>query len=232
MKQTYGFYLHDKEVGYVAVKNREGVLLPYYLISTPKAKRYAGLRLILKDLNLVKSAISELQDLKNKESSNISKRALSFYAVVTYAKCYTEANGGRGVQLNSSDTLKSCTSDLKLLHEKLMAIRNKYVAHAGFSGYEQNPVVASLDPNTFSIVEIRDNMVDIRDIDSELQSFYQLVCSVILFVETSIEKAGIKLSEEVEGISHSELKRNAIHPDPDKLVFIYANPHLQLPNNT
>ena len=172
-----------------------------YLIKTPISKQFSGFRLILKDLFIVKDVIKELKIIRYNGVSSIIKQSLSFYAVITYGKCFAEASG-RGTQLSKRDALKYANEEARVEHERIIDQRNNYVAHGSLKGYEHNPVVAALNPDQSDkkITMVFDNLMGLVDIDSQLDNFDALVNAVIKYVgeKTNFLKNKIenKLKEE------------------------------------
>lgn len=161
----------------------DGIEQKLYLVDTKISKQYAGYRLILKDLSTVKKIIAELRNFAP-QTFPLVKQSLTFYAVITYGKCFSEAKG-RGVSLNRKEALKLATTDQAAEHDQILHLRNQYVAHSGEGGYEHNLVVAALNHNELDpkVIDIYDNLMVLVDIDTHLEIFDSVVDKVYQYVD-------------------------------------------------
>ena len=98
----------------------------FIIIDTPVSKRYAGFLMMVRDLDLVIKAIEEL---KNNEVSLI-QQSLLFFAITSYAKCFIKNEGNRP-SLQANKIFKNAPIELKEEHDRILTMRNAYVAHAG-----------------------------------------------------------------------------------------------------
>lgn len=194
----------------------KGVPKLIYHIDTPKAKKYSGFRLILKDLLTVKEIIATLRPEQFNGVSSTVKQSLSFYAIITYGKCFAEASG-RGTQLNKTDALKYATKEQSDEHIRIIDQRNNYVAHGGLKGYEHNPVVISLDreERKREKFKIYDNLMGLVDIDSQLDNFEGVVNAVIKYVKEKCASLLESIKKDVDEADINNFYLNAV--DPTKL---------------
>ncbi len=210
MKSYYYFVENE---GYVRVlADEEQRILPLVLLKTKLARNFSAYGLIKKDLSLIKEVLSLLE--AGVENKTI-KQSLSFFAVVTYCKCYAQAVG-RGVSLNI-DAIKNLPNEVKEEHERLILQRNQYVAHGGGEGWEQNAIAVSLDMKNKAYNQIYPNIVFLNDIDSQLQNFRLLVTFVDDYVTRQVRKSFAKLKEETEAVDFETLVAEAFMPSPDEL---------------
>lgn len=213
----------EEAQGFIRVTSMENNTPLIYHINTRASKQYSGFRQILKDLKIVKEIIQTLKQNASNGLSSIVKQSLSFYAIVTYAKCFTEANG-RGPKLNKVDALKYATKQSGVEHDRIMEQRHNYVAHGGLKGYEHNLVVAALesDLSNKKVIEIYDNIVGLVDIDSQLDNFEYLVNSVVQYVIEKCETSLNKITTEIGEQNIEELYKLAIDPNNYGKVVINA----------
>lgn len=211
----------EKAQGFVRVEQSDGITPLIYHIDSPIAKRYSGLGLILKDLRNTLEVIKHLLGFRNGNSPQMIKQSASFYAVITYAKCFAEAEG-RGTQLQAKDALKYADGDSRSEHERIIHQRNKYVAHAGLEGYEHNPIVATLNRDTGKkeVLKIYDNVMGLSDIDSQLDNFYKLVHSVIKYVEEVKKTTFDRLQKDLSEMDIETLYKESIDPEKFDLVDV------------
>jgi|GEM_PF-2420996 len=170
-------YINGK--GFVSLKligDKHGLI---HVLNDSISKQYAGYRLILKDLLTVKKLLTRLTETRYNGQATIEKQSMSFYAIITYGKCFAQADG-RKTKLESKTSLKLLADRLKAEHKRIIDLRNKYVAHAGLEGHEQNVVVALLNPDEPKrVVEIYDNIMELVDIDSQIDDFLELTNHLI-----------------------------------------------------
>jgi hypothetical protein len=199
--------------GYVRSQaNDDHRLIPFAVLKSGLARRFSGLGLIKKDLDLVKQALRLLQDgVDNK----IVKQSLAFFAVVTYAKTFAQAEG-RGLKIDVN-AIKDMPGAVREEHQRLIEQHNQYVAHGGEAGWEQNAVAVSLNIYTGEIGDIYPNIVFLKDIDSQLENFWLLVAFVEGYVLGQLKLTFPKLKQETLETGFDGLMANAIMPKPDEL---------------
>lgn len=102
-------------------------------INTRLSRHYCAYILIEKDFQDILGSINILLELINakEEKNELLIKGLSRAIVVTYGKCFTQADG-RKVKLNAEIIPK----EHKIIHDKLMDMRHNHVAHAGISQHE------------------------------------------------------------------------------------------------
>lgn len=212
MSETPYYYFVADE-GYVRVlSDRWNRPLPFTVLKSKLAKRFSALGLIKKDLDLVKENLRLLQEgVDNK----IIKQSLSFFAVVTYAKCFAQAEG-RGVKLDIT-AIKDIPDAVREEHERLLKQRNQYVAHGGGEGWEQNAVVVALDTERQQVDRIYPNIIFLNDIDSQLEHFWLLVALIDDYVTAQLKATFKKLREEVLAMPYALLSETAISPKVNDL---------------
>lgn len=201
-------YYFVPEEGYVGVKAyRDHQPAPFAVLKTKLARRFSAFGLIKKDLDLIKQNLRLLQDGVTDQTI---KQSLSFFAVVTYGKCFAQAEG-RGVKLEI-ETIKDLPEELKKEHQQLINQRNKYVAHAGGEGWEQNAIVAAINPESRSLLQVYPTIVYLIDIDSQLENFWLLVAFLDDYVTDQLKKTFAKLLEETRATEFDDLAKKAIYP--------------------
>jgi hypothetical protein len=92
--------------------------------------RISGNRLILNTLDEVRGAIKNYLALPYDDRINITAKALWFFSIIQYGKCY-QSNEGWTVMLQSSATLKNEPDEVKEDHKRFMDQRNTFIAHGG-----------------------------------------------------------------------------------------------------
>lgn len=207
----------EKE-GLVRLFNVNGKTAPFFIAKSNDAKRYASYRLISKELSNAFDALSLLKI--NTIQNDTIKQSLSFFAIVSYGKCFTESEG-RKVRLEKSSALKYASPQDIQEHDKIMDMRHNYVAHGGVGGYEQNPVCVALDPeDTTKVIRFFDNVTFVSNIDSRIDYFMSLISVVNKFVEEKIQKHKGALSEELNNLNISTIEDQIILPNDNTRLVI------------
>jgi hypothetical protein len=118
----------EKEVPKIIIRNDEGDICPYFIADSPIVKRLSGLTQIMHDLLQAKELMTLIDQVDNDEI----KYSLWLSSVVTYAKCFTSANNGRGIKLEEEHVNRFNPESLNY-HKGLIELRHSYFAHAGDS---------------------------------------------------------------------------------------------------
>jgi hypothetical protein len=207
------YYYFVENEGYVRViADGQNKIMPLALLKTKLAKRFSAFGLIKKDIGLVKDTLRLLE--KGVENKTI-KQSLSFFAVVTYAKCYAQAEG-RGMSIDI-EAVKDLPQEVKNEHHRLIQQRNQYVAHGGGEGWEQNAIAVSLNVNEKVYDRIFPNIVFLNDIDSQIANFWLLITFVDEYITDQLKKTFIKLREETAATDFNELMEVSFTPLPEDL---------------
>lgn len=135
-----------------------GIECPHIALTSKQSKAFANYALIKKDLKFCRQALniairiaSDNKELTVKggfraEQDELADLLKGMYIsfVVTYAKCYTKADG-RKVKLEAAKILEN--TPLKERHLELMEQRHSYIAHGGKTSFEQVEPIILLHPN-------------------------------------------------------------------------------------
>jgi hypothetical protein len=108
-------------------------------LSSPAARTFAALHLILGDLVFAEECLREADNLGIPDDRNLHSKALIFSGVITYARCFK--SGVRALTLVPRDlTAKGAPFD-ESIHHYLIALRDKHIAHS-VNDFEQCDAVA------------------------------------------------------------------------------------------
>lgn len=224
MKNGRYRYTYVEGVGYIKViPDVDGKPQRVVILKSPLARRYSGLQLIKKDNDLIKEALLKL---KSGVDSSIVKQSLSFFAIITYGKCFGESEG-RGVKLEFDTVFKDVKEIHRENHKKVIDQRHDYVAHAGL-GYEHCPVSATIEinrnipvsPNIINLnLKIGASIVFMYDIDSQIEGFLALCDVVNGYLKVQLNKIHINLTKETLEIGYIELRKRSFIPDVNNLVI-------------
>ena len=110
---------------------------------------------IMKELELAEAQLTELlkrsyngpANLDSRDTEGMIRKALFDSAIISYCKCFAEAEGRR-VKLESKTVFKGSEGEALVDHHvELKNLRNQYLAHAGVNKFEVAQTFAIRDPN-------------------------------------------------------------------------------------
>jgi hypothetical protein len=108
-------------------------------LTSEAARIFAALHLILGDLAFAEECLKAAYDIGIPDDKNLQSKALVFSGVVGYARCFK--SGVRALTLTPADLIsKGAPFDVEI-HEYLIAMRDKHVAHS-VNDFEQCESVA------------------------------------------------------------------------------------------
>jgi len=113
-------------------KNKHGNPNTVCEIDIPISRQLCAYKLIEKDIRETLSFHNELLKIIDEPNSQILVKALVKSVVITYGKCFVQADG-RKIKL-SKDIIPT---QYKNVHEDLINMRHEYIAHAGSSKLEK-----------------------------------------------------------------------------------------------
>lgn len=108
-------------------------------LSSAAARTFAALHLILGDLEFAEECLKLADNLGIPDNRNLHSKALIFSGVVTYARCFK--SGVREFKLNSDDLIAKSAPFDNDIHQYLIALRDKHVAHS-VNEFEQCDAIA------------------------------------------------------------------------------------------
>lgn len=207
--------------GYIRVRTVNGKILPHYLLKNRYSEKFSGYRLIEKDLINIKEALEELIKIKY-DANKIIAQSLSFMVIITYGKCFANAEG-RKVKLEKESALKDLTAEELKIHNELIQLRNQYVAHGGISKFETNPVAItrmSLEDGSFGYMA-HDSCVYMSAINLNAALITVFLAKIIAYVDTKIDKSFTDLMNFVtKEMLEQEFDNNSFIPDYRKLITL------------
>ena len=127
-----------------AVYSYKGRVCPYLIPNGKEVKELESLALIRNDLNCALESFKHIEYLTSNSGSDLVKRSLLFAGIISYAKPFSEGRG-RIVRLKKRDVFKS-NNEFEIVHNQLIKIRNKYVAHGDKSSFESAIIRVALSP--------------------------------------------------------------------------------------
>lgn len=105
-------------------------------LKSEAAPIFAALHLILSDLKFSEECLNAANSIGLPNDSNLHSKALIFAGVVSYARCFK--SGVRAPALNPSNLQSQGVSFNDKIHDYLVALRDKHIAHSvnDFEGCE------------------------------------------------------------------------------------------------
>lgn len=210
-------YYEIPSIGYVKIKKLKSLLGKYFVLNNHLAKRYAGYRLISKDVELILEAITVLKTISRDQL--IIKQSLTFFIAINYGKCFVSAQG-RGVKLEKKDIDGSWTPQENDLHDELINMRHQYIAHSGKSKFETNPVVLAMFPteSNYSLM-IYDSLKYMSSLRLNSSALEQLVTKISRIIDIKLDEAYDKLRENTFlSFDETDFDKKAFTPDIQRLV--------------
>lgn len=120
--------------------------------------------------------------------------------IMSYSKCFSSSGKGR-TSLNANDIFTEQT-DLLQLHNKIMKIRNTYVAHNDQSDFNISIVLTTETEKEINMTQTYTIMTPVRELDK----FKELV----EFCEYQIVVKFNKIVDKIEGVVGKKIKFNQI----------------------
>lgn len=108
-------------------------------LTTQAARVFAALHLILGDLAFAEECLNAANEIGIPDDKNLHSKALIFSGVVSYARCFK--SGVRALTLTPNALHDKGTPFDNNIHEYLIALRDKHVAHS-VNDFEQCETVA------------------------------------------------------------------------------------------
>lgn len=175
---------------------------PYLIIyyRTQIGKKYAALFSIKEDLELAQRYTETYLSLEENESNSLIRQSLWCSAVVSYAKCFTNAKSGRKLFLNIDECFKMKTDTIFIeLHDLIMDIRHNFLAHGGTSKLSKLEYLLlvnnDLNDKRISSTVVNSNTTDIGN--SQIKLFVELIEFILVYIEERIKSTFTHLSKEV-----------------------------------
>lgn len=196
----------DMGVPRFIMRNDEGEICPYFIASSPIAKRLSGLTQIMHDLKEAKDLMSLVEKVDNEEL----KYSLWLSAVMTYAKCFASTKGRR-IKLEETHVVKFNPTSLNY-HKGLIELRNTYFAHAGESERVRARIGIILSPEHKGKKVLWANHIMLKQqmITSEDVNLFCILCDGLYnVVEKTSEKVHEKVLEEYKAMNIDSLYEKA-----------------------
>jgi hypothetical protein len=109
-------------------------------LTSEKARRFAALNLVFADLEFAFNCLKSAHALGMPDQDNLQATALIFAGVISYGRCFK--GGVREEKLDAKDLATKVSSFDLEIHDYLIALRDKHVAHS-VNDFEECQAVAT-----------------------------------------------------------------------------------------
>lgn len=185
------------------------------LVPTSMSKQITSYMLIREDLLFVKTNAQLLLDSKKKRPRNEHTEETLWYSlIILYGRCFSNATKGQKVKLDKEDFFNINDEILLITHNKIIEIRNNFIAHRG-DNENEIPIVYVKIPQgeipeeynvEFEIVSTR----YVTESSLFLEQIIDLVDFIIPKVKTKIDKCGERLKKGIFNLDVEYLKKLTI----------------------
>lgn len=187
-------YFNEDSKKYIYLIELNGKVCPHYIHDSHLSRQWIAYNVMLKDLNNVRGAFFEL---KIKKYNPLVRLSLVHAAITLYGRCFTKAEG-RGVKLDGNVVFKTASKQNKKIHDRLISLRNKYVAHAGDNQIEEECYTLNLNPDLADKKILSDTIHGLQRIDQDayLDFYIETVEQVKLYLDIKLKEIGKNLKKE------------------------------------
>lgn len=178
---------------------KDSKVYPFVRLDSKLAQRLNGFLLIRKDLNFAEDAFGRIADGSLAGLALLIRRSVWAAGVIAYAKCYTNADG-RNAMLDRNAVFEGATQKLRDVHDWIMQLRHKYMAHAGGAGHENANTYLALKPGAEKGFErlYHDGESDEAIPPEAAKEYLGAVAQAQAFVESQLNKLYPALMEETK----------------------------------
>ncbi|RTZ07942.1 hypothetical protein EKL98_01075 [Flavobacterium bomense] len=187
------------------------------LVPLPMSKQITSYMLIREDLLFVKTNAELLLESKKKKPRNEHTEETLWYSlIILYGRCFSDATRGQKVKLDKEDffNINNETNILLITHNKIIDIRNNFLAHRG-DNENEIPIVYVKIPKgeipeeytiEFKIVSTR----YVTESSSFLEQIIDLVDFLIPKIKIKTDKCGERLKKGIFNLDAELLKKLTI----------------------
>lgn len=186
------------------------------LVPSSMSKQITSYMLIREDLLFVKTNAQSLLDSKKKMRRNEHTEETLWYSlIILYGRCFSNATKGQKVKLDKEDFFNISDEVLLITHNKIIDIRNNFIAHRG-DNENEIPIVYVKIPRgeipeeynmEFEIVSTR----YVTESSRFLEQIIDLVDFLIPKVNSKIDKCGERVKKGIFNLDIELLKKMMIN---------------------
>lgn len=185
------------------------------LVPSSMSKQITSYMLIREDLLFVKTNAQLLLDSKKKIPRNEHTEETLWYSlIILYGRCFSNATKGQKVKLDKEDFFNINDEILLITHNKIIDIRNNFIAHRGDNENEIPIVYVKIPRGEISEeYNLEFEIVSTRYV-TESSLFLEQIIALIDFlvpkVKTKIDKCGERLKKGILNLDVEYLKKLTI----------------------
>lgn len=177
--------IYDNELGNIPVIRIDGKPCNYVVIDSKIATKYKSYVLLCKDLEVCIECIEDIQKLNSIKDEILTdklKHKLLITAIITYGKCYSKSKNRSSLEwktvssfLNSNPIFSNenliINDRMSVLHDKIINMRNDYIAHHLNVENEEVLFWCYLNPNfnDKGIIQFSTRIKYVTDIDNFIE---------------------------------------------------------------
>jgi len=170
------------------------------LVPSAMSKQITSYMLIREDLLFVKTNAQLLLDSKKKMPRNEHTEETLWYSlIILYGRCFSNATKGQKVKLDKEDFFNISDEVLLITHNKIIDIRNNFIAHRGDNENEIPIVYVKIPRGEISEkYNVEFEIVSTRYVTESslfLEQIIDLVDFLIPKVKIKMDKCGEKIKK-------------------------------------
>lgn len=183
-----------------AIQNLKGSSLEHYSESNDGLSFLEGWTYIGMFLVEAKTSLKLFTDFNRKDKFTEMDEIVFYQSlfknfVLSYAKCFSSSGKGR-LSLDANDVYSS-QQDLKKIHEEIMEIRNKYVAHNDDSDFNISIALTSETDRELTLAQTYTIMTPVNRIKKYLEVVEFCESQVVVKFNKMVDKIEIKIGKKI-----------------------------------
>lgn len=182
------------------------------LVPSAMSKQITSYMLIREDLLFVKTNAQLLLDSKKKMQRNEHTEETLWYSlIILYGRCFSNATKGQKVKLDKEDFFNISDEVLLITHNKIIDIRNNFIAHRGDNENEIPIVYVKIPRGEISEkYNVEFEIVSTRYVTESslfLEQIIDLVDFLMPKVKIKMDKCGEKIKKGIFNLDSELLKK-------------------------
>jgi hypothetical protein len=157
---------------------------PLYQITDKLAKPAISLFLIQNDLQEIRDCLKEVENYVDK--NNLLVKALWKNAVISYGKIFAKSDDG----FTSLEKLDCISEKYEKIHDKLISLRNSFIAHRGYNEVE-NSMLLTYEKRENGLISFEYTIptaIQVGHLISEIDIVKELILELSKLVEKKLHK--------------------------------------------
>lgn len=165
-------------------------------VPTELSKKYVSVYTIWEDILFCEYCVRNLLKLKEEKKNNTMYDFTLWYSLISiYGRCFTQPADSSKSKLEASDCFSASDTELLKLHNHLMEIRHRMLAHRGDTVWEQGLLFLQL-PKNKETHDIKFHVESVRAASppiEQLKEYAELFKHLMLVIHKKLQKVGAKI---------------------------------------